>query len=342
MATMLDVAKRAGYSISTVSYVLSGTRPVSEETKRRVLDAMEELGFRPHALARGLASRRSRIIALLLSPRERGIGLTEIEFVINAAEVAMDRGYNLVLWNTRMDDPERLRELTRQGLVDGVILMEVRAKDDRVSVLRETRIPFTMIGRCANNDGMSFADIDFAQAAREVVAHLRALGHRRIAFVNQSREIFDSGYGPAVRVMEAFEEAVSAAGVEGTVGFCHATPADGFDCAHRLFDHDPSLSGLVVMNDRALPGIVRAVGARGLRIPEDVSIVSIVSSARTAELFVPALTTMEVPSHELGRLGVEQLIGQLDRPEGEASQVLVPCSLVVRGSSGPRRKRGGA
>jgi len=336
---MLDVAKRAGVSISTVSYVLSGTRPVSEKTKRLIYQTMEELGYHPHALARGLASKRSRIIALLFSPRERGMGLTEIEFVTNAAEAALDRSYSLVLWNTRVDDADHLRELTRQRLVDGVILMEVRSHDERVAVLREAGTPFTMIGRCENNAGLSYADIDFDQLTREVVVYLAGLGHEKIAFLNQSREIFESGYGPAVRAYEGFRKAVSEAGLEEVVAFSHATPADGYECCRRLLADNSDLTALVAMNDRALPGVVKAVGERGWHIPADFSLVSIVSSSRTAELFVPPLTTMEMPGKELGRLGVEQLIRHLEQPGGEVAQVLVPCTLVKRGSSASRRLR---
>jgi len=336
---MLDVAKRAGVSISTVSYVLSGTRPVSEKTKRLIFQTMTELGYHPHVLARGLASKRSRIIALLFSPRERGMGLTEIEFVTNAAEAALDWGYNLVLWNTRVDDTDHLRELTRQRLVDGVILMEVRSRDERVGTLIEAGTPFTMIGRCENNAALSYADIDFDEATREVVAHLVELGHEKIAFLNQSREVYESGYGPAVRASEGFRKAVAQAGIEGVAVFSHATPADGYESCRRVLDDNPDLTALVAMNDRALPGVVQAVGERGWRIPADFSLLSIISSSRTAELFVPPLTTMEVPGKELGRLGVEQLIRQLEQPGGEPSQVLVPCTLVKRGSSGPRRQR---
>ncbi|HUI70499.1 MAG TPA: LacI family DNA-binding transcriptional regulator, partial [Spirochaetia bacterium] len=190
---MQDVAKKAGVSISTVSYVLSGTRPVSEKTKNLIFTTMRELGYQPHALARGLASKKSRIISLLYSVPERGLGETEIEFVTNAAEAAMERGYHLVLWTSEMNDPEHLRQLIGQGLVDGLILMEVLAKDERVRFLSENGIPFTMVGRCEDSSGLCYADIDFEQTTRDAVGHLAALGHSRIAFVNQSREVFDSG-----------------------------------------------------------------------------------------------------------------------------------------------------
>jgi DNA-binding LacI/PurR family transcriptional regulator len=332
---MLDVAKRAGVSISTVSYVLSGTRPVSEKTKKLIFATMEELGYQPHALARGLASKKSRIIALMYSVPERGIGLTEIEFVTNAAEAAMARGYNLVLWTSEMNDSFHLRQLAGQGLVDGMVLMEVKANDERVHFLRRGGIPFTMIGRCEHAEDLSWADIDFEQTTRDAVAYLRGLGHSRIAFLNQSKEVFDSGYGPAVRAHEGFEKAMTAAGLSAVTRFCHAAPKDGHAACTGLLESDRGITALVVMNDRALPGVIQAAADKGRRIPEDLSLMSIVSSARAAELFMPPLTTMDAPSRELGRLGVEYLIERLEGRGDEPSQVLVPTRLVERGSTGP-------
>jgi DNA-binding LacI/PurR family transcriptional regulator len=337
VATMLDVAKRAGVSISTVSYVLSGTRPVSEKTKQLIYRTMDELGYQPHALARGLASKRSRIIALLYSVPERGIGITEIEFVTNAAEAAMELGYHLVLWTSEMNDPDHLRQLAGQGLVDGMILMEVKADDERVRFLRKSGIPFTMIGRCEKAEDLGYADIDFDQTTRDITEYLKSLGHARIAFLNQSREVYDSGYGPAVRAQAGFLAAAAFLGVSGITQFCHATPKSGYEVCTELLAGHPDLTALVAMNDRALPGVMQAVADKGWKIPDDFSLASIVSSSKAAELFMPPLTMMEVPSRELGRLGVEHLIRQLEGGAPDADHILVPTRLVERGSTGPSR-----
>src|ERR1700690_4664954 len=110
MPTMLDVARLAGVALSTVSYTINGTRPISLETQQRIFTAMQELGYRPHALARGLASKRSRIIALLFPASERGLGITELEFVTSAADIARELGYNLILWPSELRDIGELRK----------------------------------------------------------------------------------------------------------------------------------------------------------------------------------------------------------------------------------------
>lgn len=341
MPTMLDVAKRAGVALSTVSYALNGTRPISEETRQRIFAAMEELGYRPHALARGLASKRSRIIALLFPVSERGLGFTELEFVTSAADAARENGYSLILWPSETHDPSALRQFTQQGLVDGVIIMEVHLHDERVSLLRELGFPFSMIGRCADSAGISYVDIDFEQTIQETVGYLSALGHTHIAFLNQSQSLFDAGYGPVVRTHTYFEQAVEQAGLKGIRRFCRATPQAGYEAFNELLNDHPDLTALVTMNERAVPGIMQAIADRGWRIPDDFSLVVIVSSARVAEMTTPPLTTTDAPAAEMGRLGAELLIQQLEAQEQGALQSLLPCPLVVRGSSGPCRRSSG-
>jgi DNA-binding LacI/PurR family transcriptional regulator len=338
MPTMLDVAKRAGVALSTVSYAINGTRPISEETRQRIFAVMDELGYRPHALARGLASKRSRIIALLFPVSERGLGITEFEFVTSAADAARENGYNLVLWPSEMHDLEELRRLAQQGLVDGMIVMEVCLDDERIDLLREIDFPFSMIGRCADADGLGYVDIDFEQTVRETVSYLADLGHTSIAFLNQSQSVFDTGYGPAVRTQVGFERAAEAAGLRGVTRFCHAAPQAGYEAFNALLAECLDLTAIVAMNERAVPGIMQAVADRGWSVPDDFSLVGVVSSAHVAEMTVPPLTTADAPAAELGRMGAELLIQQLEAQEHSAVQELLPCRLVVRGSSGPCRR----
>lgn len=338
MATMQDVAKRAGVSLSTVSYAMNGTRPISEETRQRVFAAMEELGYRPHALARGLASKRSRILALLFPTPERGLGITELEFVSGAADAALAQGYNLVLWSSEPRDTDGLRRHIQQGLVDGVIVMEVHLHDERVALLQESATPFHLIGRCADTDGMSYVDIDFAQTTHETVAYLAGLGHTHIAFLNQSQAEFSSGYGPAIRAQAGFAEAVAAAGLTGLSQLCPPNPQAGYDALNRLLAECPDLTALIAMNERAIPGILHALGDRGWRLPADFSLVLVVSSARVADMSIPPLTTMTSPSAEIGRLSVAQLVRLLENPDEPPLQALLPCRLEVRGTTGPARR----
>ena len=231
---MLDVANRANVALSTVSYAINGTRPISEETRQRIFTAMEELDYRPHALARGLASRRSRIIALLFPGSERGLGITELEFVTSAADAAREHGYNLVLWPAEIHSASELRHFTQQGLVDGVVVMEILQNDARINLLRESGFPFSMIGRCADTSGIDFVDIDFEKSIQDVVNYLSDLGHTHIAFLNQSQSLFNAGYGPVIRTQAGFEKAISHNGLKGISRFCRAVPQSGYEVFNEL------------------------------------------------------------------------------------------------------------
>src|ERR1700742_1020723 len=167
--TMADVARLAGVSSSTVSYALTGARPISAATRERIQHAMEDLGYTPNAFARGLKSKRSRIIALLFPRDGRDLGLSTFEYILGASDHAQELGYHLLLWTTEAEALDELGQLARQGLVDGALLMEVRLRDQRLEVLSESGLPFAMIGRTADPVGVDFADTNFDQCARVAV-----------------------------------------------------------------------------------------------------------------------------------------------------------------------------
>ena len=126
----------AGVSESTVSYALTGVRPISDETRERIEVAMNTLGYVPNAMAQALASKKSGLLALLFPVGERGFDETDFEYVEAATTAAAEDGYQLLLWPNAVEDVASLRKIVAQGLVEGVLLMEVRAQDPRVDVLR--------------------------------------------------------------------------------------------------------------------------------------------------------------------------------------------------------------
>jgi DNA-binding LacI/PurR family transcriptional regulator len=343
LPTMLDVARHANVSLSTVSYALNGTRPISEKTRQHIFAVMDELGYRPNILARGLASKRSKIIALLFPAPERGLGITELEFVTSANDVARELGYSLILWPSDLRDIGELRKLTQEGLVDGIILMEVRLNDERVELLRRIEFPFSMIGRSEELGSIAYSDVDFEQTTQDAVRYLRKLGHTRIGFLNQSQLAYEHGYGPAVRTQAAFEQIMKAGGEPVVARFCKTSPQAGYEACNQFLVEHPELTALVIMNERAVPGVIQALSDRGLNVPQDFSLVGIISSAHAAEMMRPPLTTMDIQTKELGHLAVEFLIQQLEEGgPGTKRQQLVPCVLTVRGSSDVCRSAAGA
>lgn len=339
MATMGDIAKKAGVSLSTVSYVLSGERPISEATRQKVLATMAELDYRPNALARGLASRRSRIIALVAGDAGHGFGATEMAIVQAASLAARARGYHLVFWTE--DDPEGLAVLAGQGLVDGVLLMEVRLGDNRIAVLEKAGLPVTCIGR-AHHDGtessVPWVDIDYTKTISLAIEWLYQARHRNIILINQSLEAKAQGYGPAIRIGSAYKYYMEQYGLEAREIPAVSHAAGGLAALAEIRAEGNIPSAILVMNDRAVPGLLKGLNLGGCKVPDDVSVMSLLSSASMAELSVPALSSMEIPAEDLGRLGIESLLEILD-PGGnsggriDSSERLVPCRLVCREST---------
>jgi DNA-binding LacI/PurR family transcriptional regulator len=298
---------------------------------------MEELGYRPHVLARGLAGRHTRILALLFPTPERGMNDTEMDFVMSAQEAARRKGYNLLLWTSDVQDPDELSRMINQGLVDGLVVMEVRKNDRRIDLLKELKMPFSLIGRADNGQDVSYTDIDFKTTMESAFDYLINLGHKRIAFLDQSKKSYEEGYGPCLRAYQEYRACAEARGIAPLSRFAEPTLDGGFTATKDIFSEDPSVSSIISINDRAVPGILRYTSTKGLSVPNDLSLLQI-SNARTAEISIPSLSTMEIQSRELARRGVEYLIERIENPQLKVEQTLVPCPLVIRQSTGPNRK----
>lgn len=337
MATRADVARAAGVSESTVSYALSGSRPISAETRERIFDAMRRLDYTPNALARGLASRRTGLIAVAYPVSERGLAGTDFEYLFGASERARGEGFHAVLWSTPVDDPDELRELVGQGLVEGVLLMEVMEGDPRVAMLRQSGIPFALVGRTGDDEDLSYVDSDFDAGGPVLADYLAGLGHRQVAFYSQSQAMVQAGYGPVVRMERALARACADVGIELVTLPMEASMRAGREAFETLIEEHPGVTAVLSMNEPATAGLMQAVGERGWRIPRDISVISPGLSASVAQLSSPTLTTLAADASLLGGLGMEAVLAAI-RAEGDAPlHHLQPMELSIGGSSGQAR-----
>lgn len=336
MTTIKDVAKKAGVSVSTVSYALSGTRPISEATRRRVINAVEELNYHPNLLASGLINKRTRIIALLFPTLEPSLldDLTT-EFIVSVTSVAYERDYGLLLFTHELGETEILR-LMGQGLVDGLILMEVLRQDPRVELMKKSGYPFSLIGHSSNNDGISFVDMDFYTAYRMAVEHLAGLGHQEIGFLPTILDIEQPKHNYLFESICGFRETVQRLGIRGTVHGCHPTIQGGYEAMKDLLEKQPHLSAVITGNELIYNGVSQALHEKGLDILSDISVIGVISK-RSAEKYSPKITTISLPAIEMGRTGAELLINQLEDPNFKRQQVMIQPELVLRQSTGPRK-----
>lgn len=335
MATMQQVADRAGVSIATVSFVVNGTKYVTPATTARVQAAMRELKFRGNVVARALASRRTRIIALLFPTTGNRFSPTTSQFFMSAAERASERGHHLVLWPV---DPagDDLDDLVSGGLVDGVILMEVRMDDPRVAVLTALDVPFTLIGRTRDSSGLPFVDIDFETTIESSIDHLQSLGHRRFALVLEDLEGTPmAGYAPHLRAEATFRQVTADRGLGGLVVTAGPGSEGGRTAASELLAADPGVTAVLVMKDDSSAGLLVGLYAAGRRVPEDVSVLSIASSEANADQHYPRLSTMVAPGRALGTRAADALIDQLVGSSDDLPHFLLPCTLRPAESTGP-------
>lgn len=333
MVTMQQVADRANVSISTVSFVVNNTKPVTSQTRERVLEAIDTLGYRRNATARALATRRSHVIALLYPLMNRNLST----FVEASAAAAEAQGYHLMLWPVRPDNQAaEVTSLIKSGIADGVLLLEVQLDDERVLKLSEANAPFALIGRTRDNNGIDYVDIDFEQTTTDAVDHLAELGHTHIALVIEN---FDgtplAGYGPPARAEQAFREAMSERGLDGHVFCIPRDPLSELAVTGQLIEQAPQTTAIIVMHDEASFGLVNGLRRRGVSIPRDLSMVAIAPSTALGLLIDPGLTTYDAPGGELGGRTAEALIARLEGREGPPTQILVPCKRHDGASVGP-------
>ncbi|WP_040766253.1 LacI family DNA-binding transcriptional regulator [Tsukamurella sp. 1534] len=330
---MADVARLAGVSRSTVSYVLSGTRSISEETRRRVLVAMEALDYAPNALAQALAGRRTGLLGLLLTTESLGQGVDTAGYLTAAADEARALGSHMLLLPGPADDADSVRETARQGLVDGFLVMEVYTADARVDYLREAGVPFVLIGRTDDTTGTAFCDADFDAAAEEAVAHLTALGHTDVAVLVRS-EGDDGAHRPGVDVRSAaaIDAAVTRHGVRARVLPTPATFAAGWD-AYAGLAAEP-VTAVVICNETAGLGFVSAATAAGVRIPQDLSVLSLFAGTEAGDLTRPRLTSVGPDHWAMASRAVGYLVRRVAGESAEDLQDLSEPVFIDRGSTG--------
>ncbi|GAA3422735.1 LacI family DNA-binding transcriptional regulator [Streptosporangium vulgare] len=328
--TISEVARHAGVAVSTVSYVLSGKRAISADTRRRVLDSVRVLGYHPNAGARALASKRANVIALVL-PLRAGVHVPVLMQFATSVVTAARRYDHDVLLLTADEGSDGLRRAAASALVDGLVLMDVELHDSRVPLLRELAEPSVLIGFPADAAGLTCVDLDFARAGALCVEHLAERGHREVALLGAPSVVYERGTGFARRTREGFAEAVAEAGLTGVALPCEENFDQVSTTIAGLLDARPDLSGLVVHNEAAVGHVLGALRQYGRRVPGDIAVVAI-CPGDIAERASPPLTSVLIPAEEVGRQAVRLLMEKLEGRAVPDGTLLQP-RLTVRDST---------
>ncbi|HLP23570.1 MAG TPA: LacI family DNA-binding transcriptional regulator [Microbacteriaceae bacterium] len=341
-ATRADVARLAGVSESTVSYALSGVRSIADDTRERILAAMEQLGYTPNVMAQGLAGKRTGLLALLFPVADRGFATTDFEYVSAASRVAQASGRQVLMWPNPVDDLDALRLVASQRLVDGFILMEVRSSDPRVAVLQEYRLPFVLIGRTASEHGMSWVDADFSKWGPMAIDALVSHGHSDVVFLTQPESLFQAGYGPLVRTERDLVRYAASQGVNLHVIRAEATIRAGRDAFARMLAERPNVTAILGFNEIAMIGVLEGISASGRSVPANYSVLQFGIGPAAAEYTSPPQDTIGVDGAILGAQAAEFLLRHLDGLVEEPQQYLADPVRVDRGSVADAPKRTGS
>jgi DNA-binding LacI/PurR family transcriptional regulator len=330
MTTIGDVARHAGVAVSTVSYVLSGKRSVSEPTRRRVQHSIQELNYHPNAGARALASSRSDVLALFVPLRNDLYVPVMMEIAIGVTTAARRFGRDVLLL-TSDEGAAGIRRVISTARADAVILTDVGMNDDRIPILREAGIDAVLIGVPADTAGLDCIDLDFAEAGRLCVKHLGELGHREVAFIGEADGVYQRQAGFAMRTLAGITAGAASWGME----LVHRPCGDSYEAVAgvlaRILEERPHTTSLIVQNEAVIPPLLSLLRTAGRTVPEDVSIVAVCPDQIAAQTS-PRLSSVNMPAAELGSGAVEMLMARMD--DGAAPRVtLLRPVLTVRGST---------
>ena len=331
MVKIDDVARHAGVAPSTVSYVLSGKRTISEQTRERVMRSVRALGYHPHAGARALASNRSNVVALVV-PLRSGIHVPAImQFATSVVTEARSFDHDVLLL-TQDEGVTGLQRVAGTSLVDAIIVMDVELFDPRIPVLRALKRPAVMIGVPAETEGLSCIDLDFTAAGAACLNHLADLGHRRVALIGSPPEVYKRETGFATRLLSGFKQAAVRRRVKVSVHPCEVHQMAVHGVVAPLLREEPEVTAVVVHNESIIGHLLNAFAAYGRTVPDDLSVVAICPDEQ-AEQARPPLTSVAIPADEIGRTAVRMLMGELARGEHISSTTLLPPKLTVRDST---------
>jgi len=329
MPTIYDVAAQANVSASTVSHVINETRYVAEETRARVWEAIEALGYRPNTLARSLRRRETSTIGLLV-PDNSNPFFAALARAIEDAGFA--EGYNVILCNS---DYSTKKETTYIDVllakqIDGLILSPSRDYPDSLKPVLEDNLPVVVVDRHAGDQSVDQVMVDNQQGGYLAGQYLINLGHRCIGCIAPPPETVASA-GDRIK---GFRQALAEAGLElfeNCIVSSDLRYTGGEAAMSQLLARKLGLTAVFAANDLMAAGVINALRQAGLSVPHDVSVIGFDNSLQSIMMY-PAITTVAQPIVELGRVAVSLLLKRIANPDEPPSQVVLPTTLLERES----------
>ncbi len=333
MATIKDVAALAGISYTTVSHVLNKSRPVSEPVRLKVEAAIAQLDYVPSAVARSLKARSTATIGLLVP---NSINPYFAELARGIEDFCERNGYCVILCNSD-DNPQKQRSYLRVLLekrVDGLIVASVGEDSDLLSSLATVRTPMVIVDRGLEGVAADLVCIDHELGGYLATRHLLELGHRDIACINGPADT-----SVAQMRLAGYQRALaefSVQGVPGRVLESDFSGPGGYQAAGLLLDAGQRPTAIFAANDMIGMGVLRAAAERGIRVPNELSVIGF-DDIQLCRYVYPALTTVGQSIRQLGEQAAERLLARIGaKVSQDVVQQIVAPSIVLRESTAPR------
>ena len=329
MRTRADVARLAGVSESTVSYVLSGKRPISEATKARVLDAIEKLGYKSNYAATALAGGSPRIVTVMISNlftlHSSRIDGALVEGIVAGVR---DSGFHIVIWPIANDTDSDIGLLVQSNFSGGVVLMNVKEEnDERVNVLKNEKVPFVVVGRTNVDFSYNFVDRDFETVYKIALKRLKDLGHVNIGVLQS--------YSPTPKILKRLAASLK---VKLEVIETANTWEGGIAVAQNFKAKYSKVTGIVSLIDAATVGFVNAAAEYSISIPKDLSIIGVNMLEEQAEDTIPQVDTVAFKAFDMakssGRILTESILD--GKKSKKRKQELWVGDYMDRGSTAKR------
>ncbi|WP_257211917.1 LacI family DNA-binding transcriptional regulator [Mesotoga sp. H07.pep.5.3] len=330
LATIKDVAKLAGVSISTVSYVLNNSNRIGEETRQKVLKAAKELNYVPNTFARSLKKEKYDLVSLIVHEIK---GPFYDSLVKGIQDVLHNMGYNLLIYCTLENRRQDVAKFLKNDIVDGLIIMTPTVKSEDIESFSRD-FPVVTLDRVLKSERVRSVRIGNERGSYEVVRHLHELGHRRIGFIKGSKDTLDARerYSGFTGAMKKFGLNV----VAGDVLEGDFTEESGRSSMSGYLEANRGrkiATAFYCANDETAIGALKAINEYGLRVPEDISLVGF-DDIELSSYITPKLTTVRRPMYQLGSLAAHMLISLIFGKYDEVSNINLDVTLVVRDSTG--------
>ena len=334
--TSHDVARLAGVSRATVSYVLNDVKTVniSDKTSNLVRSVAKDLGYVPDAAAQALVKRRTEIVGLVLSRAYHQHLASNVflpQFIDGLMDIVQQHKLRLLI-DTVEDRTEKdaYMNLARSKQIDGMIFFNPRLDDAEFQVLVEDAMPSVVVGHVPNVD-ISYVDVDHVAGGYKAVKHLLKLGHQKIGFIGNAPESFAS----ASERFQGYEQALKDHDVKpdnNLVGFAQFSSQSGYDVMTELLNSQHKATAFFIASDEVAFGAMTALREHGFDIPDDVSVVGF-DDVPAASYFHPSLTTIRIPPFEMGQKAGRVLIDLMKGRTVPGAEVILNTTLMERAST---------